>query len=238
MTTLFYTLKKLTLPLLLCSFVSISAQGIGVAKQGSLLYQFPATIPPPEWKGYGALTNEDGIWTIAEQESDHHSAAPKMMTPSQNLVAEFEFRVLTAKTLAFRFDVKSGHLCAFTLSPADDSGNNGKLVLSMLDYDREKGPAKIEWLDTRKTNIKPNDWLKVRLEIIDDEIIVRVADQIMYGKNQALQLTKTTIAFGVTQGKAQVRNLKIYAATPNPEWPKQRDLVLKHVIKPSSKENK
>jgi hypothetical protein len=223
--------------LLFFTTLSIHAQGIGLARQGTSIYELPATNPPPDWKGYGAQTQEEGIWTIEEQASDHHVAAPKITTPAQNLIAEFEFRVITAKHIAFRFDVNTGHLCAFTLSPADDSGQNGRLVLSMLDYDREKGPAKIEWLDARKTQVKTNEWLKVRLEIVDDEIIIRVADQFMYGKNQALQLPKTTIAFTVTQGKAQVRNLKIYNATPNPAWPKQRDLVLKHVQKPAPKPN-
>ncbi len=76
----------------------------------------------------------------------------------------------------------------------------------------ENGPAKPEWLDTKPYTTPRDQWVKVRWEMIGGEVRVRIGDITLQGHRDAIALPKTTVAFPVTGGAAQVRGLKIWEA--------------------------
>lgn len=195
----------------LCGFAN-AADDTPFATQGKLLYELPLGVVPKGWIGFGKQELVEDVWQISEKPEDHHPAAPKMPTPAQNLIAEWEWRVPAAQNIAFRFDTKGGHLCNVTWSPAAD-GKPGRVVLAMQDYDGETGPAKPEWLDSKPFPTPRDQWVKVRWEMIGGEVRVRIGDLTLRGQRDAIALPKTTVAFPVTGGAAQVRGLKIWEAS-------------------------
>lgn len=181
------------------------------AKAGKLLYELPAGAVPQGWKGHGTQQLADAVWQISENPAEHHAAAPKMPVPAQDLIAEWEWRVPTAQSVAFRFDAKGGHLCHVSWTPASD-GKPGRVVLAMQDYDREKGPAKPEWLDHKLFPAPREQWVKVRWEMIGGEVWLHVGELVLHGQRAAIALPKTAMAFPVSGGAAQVRGLQVWEA--------------------------
>ena len=201
------------LPLLLLSLAGLAVQAEEghVAAPGKLLYELPARQVPPNWKGFGKQELVDDAWQISENPDDHHPAAPKIPSPAQNVVAEWEWRVPTARSVSFRFDTKGGHLCNVTWTPAAD-GKPGRLALGMLDYDKDQGPAKAELLEAKPCPAPRDQWLKMRWEMLGDQIQVKAGDLVLRGQREAIARPKTTVAFTVPGGAAQVCNLKLWEA--------------------------
>jgi len=67
--------------------------------------------------------------------------------------------------------------------------------------------------DTKPYNTPRDQWVKVRWEMIGGEVRVRIGDITLQGHRDAIALPKTTVAFPVTGGAAQVRGLKIWEAS-------------------------
>ena len=182
------------------------------------IYEIPAATLPLDWKGFGKQELVEGVWQISELESDHHVSAPKIQLPAQDFIAEFEWRLPTAESAIFRLDVKTGHLGGLTWKPGAD-GKPGLLVLAQQDYDREKGPAKIEWLAKAATKAPRDEWMKVRFELIGGKLRVQAGEHLLEAEKASFAQEKTTLAITVAGGAAQLRGLKIWkahSATPKP----------------------
>ena len=177
------------------------------------IYELPAATLPLDWKGFGKQELVDGVWQISELESDHHVAAPKIQLPAQDFIAEFEWRLPTAESAIFRLDVKTGHLGGLTWKPGKE-GKPGLLVLAQQDYDREKGPAKIEWLAKAATKAPRDEWMKVCFELIGGKLRVQAGEHLLEAEKASFAQEKTTLAITVAGGAAQIRHLKLWAAQP------------------------
>lgn len=187
---------------------------VSAAGAGKLVYEIPKGRIPENWKGYGRQEVVDGAWQISEQASDMHVAAPKIPLPAQDFIAEFEWRLPTASSAMFRLDVKGGHLGGLTWRPGTD-GKPGMLVLAQQDYDRDKGPAKAEWLARMASSAPRGEWMKVRYEQRGGRVRVRAGEHVLEASRESFAQPKTTLAFTVAGGAAQIRGLKIWANGPN-----------------------
>lgn len=85
---------------------------------------------------------------------------------------------------------------------------------------RAKGP-----LNKVLTNIKLNEWHTVLLEICGNEVVGTLDDKSTTLSSPLVGADKHSIMFGVGT-EASFRNFRMWEALPNPEWPKNKQMLL------------
>ncbi len=87
------------------------------------------------------------------------------------------------------------------------------------------GPDLAVPLGQLKTPIKLGEWQKVVFEIFGDEMVGTLNGQSLTGQHQLIASEKRSIMF-VSNVEGSVRNLKIWEALPNPDWPNNKEKIV------------
>jgi hypothetical protein len=87
------------------------------------------------------------------------------------------------------------------------------------------GPDKTVPLGQVKTALKLGDWQKVVFEILGDEMVGTVNGQSLTGQHPLIGTQKCSIMF-VAGVEGSVRSFKVWEATPNPAWAKNKAALL------------
>jgi hypothetical protein len=171
-----------------------------------------------EWKVVkGAWTAENGELRGDEVPADKHSAVLWHPGKVESLIIQCEFRLGGAGTFYVGFDGQR-HV--------------GRLVVranSIGLYDDSPEPnlkpaekPKSHPLSTFETKLKPDEWHPLTLEIRGDEMAALVAGVQLKAQHPYLATPKERFWFAVGGKDLRIRNLKVWNAKANPEWPSLR----------------
>lgn len=96
--------------------------------------------------------------------------------------------------------------------------NSGRPLGLVLEHDEWK-PGVITTVDTRPAAFESDKWYTLRMELVGDRVLATCNGVSVYGRHEKFGVQpKTSISLGVGTCPHELRNFRIYAATPNPAW--------------------
>jgi hypothetical protein len=180
--------------------------------RGKLLFSddFSGKELAAEWKvAKGKWEVADGALKGAELAADSHAAVLKHALPAKNFVLQFSFAFDGAKRASCSFDGK-GHVCRVNLTPqgfalqrdvAKDSGEKPSAL----------GKGTIE--------LKAGEWHTMLVEVQGKEMLAQVDDKVFaFGEHAGVEADKTTFGFPTSGESIRVDDVRLWEATPNPDW--------------------
>ena len=242
--------------LFLCLIAALSGTTLAadapalLATPGKLVLEddFARSEMAPKWKvGKGFFTVKDGVVTAAENPADNHPAYVKASFPYKDIVADFSFELDGSKSLNFTMDDKTykgshaGHICSVSFSPTMVHPNDAKFG-NMSNEVHEKMTDPKTTADEKKqiqasikdksanfkVKIESGTWHQAHVEIAGDEMLVELDGKpVAYLKSEGIDHpTKNMLGFTVAGKSALIKDVKVWEATPSPEWSSRRSEVL------------
>jgi len=171
---------------------------------------FSAKELPKDWKaGKGKWEVVDGALRGAELAADQHAAVIKHPLPGRHFILGFRFKFDGAKRAAVSFDGK-GHVCRVLLTP------QGFTLQKDGTKDGTEKPAR---LGTGTVDFKPGEWHSMLIEVQGKEMLAQVDDKVFaFGEHAGIDQDKSTFGFPVTGEGFVVDSIRVWEATPNPDW--------------------
>lgn len=169
----------------------------------------------PEWKIVkGAWSATNGMLRGDELAEDKHSAVLWHPGKIEALIITCEFRLGETRTLYIGFDEKRhvGRLVIHTNSI-------GLYEDSPVPNPKPGVKQASKPLATYVTKLKPDEWYPLTLEIRGDEMVALVNGIQLKAKHPFLATPKERYWFAVNGKDLRLRNLKVWNAKPNPNWP-------------------
>ena len=87
------------------------------------------------------------------------------------------------------------------------------------------GPDKAVPLGDLRTPINLGEWQKLVFEILGDEMVGTLNGRSLTGRHPLIASEKRSIMF-VSGVEGGVRNLRVWEAKPNPDWPRHKQALL------------
>jgi hypothetical protein len=192
-----------------------------MVQRGKLLLDesFAAALNTNNWKvAIGAWQTENGVLAGTERPADHHAAVIK--TPFTSITAVVQFSFLLKGDSSFHFSVN------------DPGGHNSRIsiransVMMRKDLDKKDPRSYAALLDETGASLAPDKWHTMIVELNGAEMLARVDDTIfVYGSHPGINKEKKDFGFPV-MGAALFDNVKIWSATPSPNWASEKAKLL------------
>lgn len=244
--------KLLSLTILLLISRLASAEPANLAVPGKLLFEddFARTNLAPKWRaGKGFFTISEGVVTASENPGDHHGAYA-YINPAiafKDVVVEYSFRLdgsrachLMVNDTTYK-ESHAGHILRATVFPGKVSLADykfGDMKNEIFDKMRDTNTSAADKQKLRES-IKDKqaaftneadfkDWHVARVEILGDEMLVKIDGKAAgYLRSAGLDhATKNSLGFEVAGKSTQIKQMKVWEATPSPDWEKRRgDLI-------------
>ncbi len=178
---------------------------------GKLVYENALADKPEGWTTpKGDWKSADGALCGAEKPEDKHGAVIRMNIKLSDFIIQYEVKMDGAKVTSLSINDPKGHLARITVAPTS-------VRVAKDDHDHE-GPDKAVTFGALKADVKPGTWHTVRMEMVGNEMLGKLDDVIACGSHEQLSTAKSNIGLTVAGQTASFRNLKIWEATPNPDW--------------------
>lgn len=165
----------------------------------------------------GKWAVEDGVFTGRETPEVKHPATASYGFLFKDVVIQCEVRMNNVpmngrryRSLSIRTVDAKDYVCSIHMS-------EGGFRISKDDNDHG-GPDKAVPLGESKTPLKLDEWHTVVFEILGEEMVGTVDGQSLTGTHPLIGTDKHSLMF-VIGVEGSVRNLKVWEALPNPEWP-------------------
>lgn len=188
---------------------------------------FAGGLDTNKWKALiGAWTVENGALVGTERPEDHHPAALK--TPFTNItaVAQFSFMLKGDARLNFGLNDAGGHNSHIQIR-ADS-------IVMCKNADRNNPRTYAPILDETGAALAPDTWHTMIVELSGAEMLARVDDALFVcGTHPGLNKAKTDLIFAVS-GAVLFDNVKLWSATPSPDWPAAKSkLLARQAVRPA-----
>ena len=184
-----------------------------MTQRGKLLYSDDlGKLDKTGWraaKGKWEIVN--GALKGAELKSDNHPAATRHNVPFKDVVIQFDIQVNGARMATFSINDAKEHVARMLFNKDGFSAQKD-------DHDHD-GPDKAVPFGKASTPFKPGEWKTALIEIKGEEMVATVNGQIVAGSDPLIATDKANIGFTVGGESASFRNLKIWEAQPNSNWP-------------------
>jgi hypothetical protein len=101
-------------------------------------------------------------------------------------------------------------------------------MLRKPDQDRGNGPDEQQTLDEKLLKIEPGRWYSLIVQTSGPDVLVLIDGRpALFGSTEAYQTPKTTLQLTAGGGDAVTyRNVQVWEAKSNAEWPKIREQTL------------
>ncbi|MGB8166746.1 MAG: hypothetical protein WCF18_04600 [Chthoniobacteraceae bacterium] len=172
----------------------------------------------------GTWTVENGTFKGVENPAVHHPATASRGFVFKDAVIQCEVRMhdvplegRASRYFMIRTTDTKDYVCSVFL--------NEKGWRIQKDDNDHGGPDKAVPLGQVTIPIPLGAWRPVVFEILGDEMVATVNGQSLTGQHPLIASEKHSVMF-VAGVEGSVRNLKIWAAQPHPEWPKTRQSIL------------
>lgn len=200
------------LSLLLIASAAAAGDKPMLAIPGAVIYESKLdAAPAAPWKAAkGAWTLAEGTWLGAEKPEDHHGAVTRLPNKLGDFVIEYEFQFQGARTTSLSINAVKDHMARISITP--------KMITIQRDDNDHDGPDKSIIFARVPVDLQPGTWHKVRMEMVGDTMLGQVDDFAAYGSSDLFKGDRMAPGFTVGGQSVAFRNLKISAATLNPEW--------------------
>lgn len=135
----------------------------------------------------------------------------------------------------FRFTAEPDRFAACRLSATNQTLNprayaasvwanvdfKSRAIGLVLEHD-EWSPGPITQVARRMMEFKPDTWHTLRLEIVGDTALTSCDGVTVFGSFDKFGLPKSSIWLATGQSRHELRNLRVYAAKPDPAWSPDR----------------
>ena len=184
-----------------------------MTKPGKVLYHSALTEIEEGWKaGNGNWQAGENGLTGVEVAADDHAATFKRSLKFTTAIIEFDVLLGSTKGASFGIDDSSDHVCRVSLSPTGFQARKD-------DHDHE-GPDKAKPFNKVQTELEPDEWYTVCVEIYGEEMLAQIDEEVSLGSDPLLAGEKTKCGFVVSGDVVGFRNLTIWEALPNEDWEK------------------
>jgi hypothetical protein len=223
-----------------------------MTKAGKLLVteDFSKPLPPPQgstanyasgFKGWrynvaergGRWDIVDGAFRGIENPKVNHPACASIGLDFKNVIIACEARMHDVPLDGRRFR-------GFSVRTTDAKDYVCSVMLSQTGMRIQKddndhgGPDKAVPFGEIKTPIKLGEWQKIVFEILGDEMVGTLNGKSLTGQHPLIASDKHSIMF-VSSVEGSVRNLRVWEALPNPDWPKNKRAISAAPKGPSKK---
>lgn len=195
-----------------------------LAVPGKLLLSLPSGDELPKtWRPTaGQWQLRGGVLVGREIPEQNHGAGVRHPFQAGDVVAAYEFRVgAKNQNATAAFNAGSHHLCRIVFEPK-------RVMLRKPDQDHGRGPDEQLTLDERPFSIEPGRWHSVVIESLGSDVLVRVDGEVrLFGSHELYRTPKTSIQLtGASDDAVEYRNLQVWIASANPDWPRLRESTL------------
>jgi hypothetical protein len=169
-------------------------------------------ISAPQWEtAEGALkaTHQPPMQT-------NHGPVMERRVALQNAVVQVSFKLEGKAHAVVHFNKKNGHLCRAVVRP------EGFYLIR-----RDSGGDKGIRLDFHEKPFAPGEWHTLVLEILGTEMVASLdGKEVLAGTRDDLDQPKTALLLESAGGTAWFKDLRVWEAQPNPNWPATKAKLL------------
>jgi hypothetical protein len=181
----------------------------------------------PESRG-GQWKQVDGRFQGSENPQVKHPATASYGIQYQNIILQCQVRLEDVELdkdpahgrkyryLQLRATNEKSYLCSLNL-------HQGGFSINKDDNDRD-GPDKLQALASHKKALAVGQWHTVLIEIVGDEMVATVDGHAITGHHPAIAQLKHSFMI-VTGPEGSVRDLHLWEAKPNADWPMTRAVL-------------
>ena len=162
----------------------------------------------------------DGAMKGTELAADKHGAVARYPLKFQNVVIQYDVRLDGCRHTTLSINDQKEHVCRVLISPTGFTAQKD-------DHDHE-GPDKAQVFGKVPLPIKAGEWKTVVLEIVGDEMVAHIDGKAIAGSHELVGTAKANFGFTVAGDGASFRNLRVWEATANPEWAKNKAKLSKN----------
>ena len=156
----------------------------------------------------------DGVMKGTELAADQHGAVARFPLKFQNAVIQYEVRLDGCRMTTLSINDAKEHVCRVLINPTGFTAQKD-------DHDHE-GPDKAQVFGKSAAPIANGVWKTVILEIVGDEMVAHIDGKAIAGSHELIGTDKANFGFTVAGDGASFRNLRVWEATPNPDWAKSK----------------
>lgn len=186
-----------------------------MTKPGKLLFRDNLGVQPDkkEWR-YGP-----GSWTIAdralkgvEKAEDKHGAVLRRPQKFRDAIIRYDFKLDGAKGTTLSINDAKEHVCRVLLRP-------GAMVVRKDDHDHD-GPDKAVEFETKQVPLQAGEWHTLVVELHGSEMVATLdGKHTAFGGHELLNCEKANFGFTVAGDSVSFRNVQVWEALPNSDWP-------------------
>ena len=193
-----------------------------LAIPGKVLYEntFSSGLDAKWRAAKGTWDNADGALRGVEKAEDKHPGVVRTQLKMQDFVIQYEFQLLEgAKQTTLSINDAKEHVARILVGP-------NFVQVQKDDHDHD-GPDKAVVFARMAADLKPGTWHKARMELVGDTMLGKVDDLVAFGSNDLFKVEKANFGFTISGQGVEIRNLKVWDATKNPEWDSIKDTLPK-----------
>lgn len=183
-----------------------------LAIPGKVIYENKLdTAPGAPWRAAkGKWEAVDGVWRGSEKPEDNHGAVTRLPDKLPDFIIEYEFKFEGARSTSLTINAVKDHMARIMITPQS--------VTVQRDDNDHEGPDKAVVFARFPAELSPGTWHKVRMEMVGDTLLGKVDALTAWGSDALFKQERAAPGFTVGGQSVDFRNLKISAATLNPEW--------------------
>ena len=204
---------------------------------GALQAQFGNGVQVRARAGTWARTNNNpNVWRATWNGKGHVPVAAYHGFRATNLVVEVTFRFgentepLHHQCFRIATDQRpaiTGHIVSAWANADNDFIETG-FLLQHIRKTPEKKILEDLLLDRQPLALKPHVWHTAILEIVGDEALFRLSGHVAYAQAEQIQLPKNLVSLTTGATWHEIRRVRIWQATPNPNWPRVKTATLQN----------
>lgn len=153
----------------------------------------------------------EGALKGTELPADEHAASMRTdVELPTNFVMEFDFKFDGGKIIHCSFNGK-GHICRATITPKGYILKGEKVKKNPQDKSVTVGQV--------QQDFAAGQWHTMRVEVAGEEFVAQVGDgPVAFGSHAKVAREKSNFGFPMAGVSSSLDNIKVWSATPNPNW--------------------
>lgn len=157
----------------------------------------------------------DGSLKGTQLPEDGRSAFVVYYLDFKEAIIQFDVRFEGCRQVFFRVqDSVPEHICRVMINPTGFTAQKD-------DHDHA-GPDEAVPFGKAALPIQAGEWKTVLVEITGEEMVATIDGRSISGSHPLIAAPKASIDFDVTGDSASFRNIRVWEARPNPQWPENR----------------
>lgn len=189
-----------------------------MTKPGKLLFRDDLKTQPAkqEWRyGPGSWTVAEGALKGIEKAEDKHGAVLRRPQKFRDAIIRYEFKLDGAKVTTLSINDAKEHVCRVLLRP-------GTMIVRKDDHDHD-GPDKAVEFETKQVPLKTGEWHTLTIELQGPEMVATLDGRhTAFGRHELLDCEKANFGFTVAGDSVLFRNVQVWEALPNADWPAKK----------------